>query len=247
MALADKLLQDRVAEIMERESFDYYSPRTGARFSKIDYLTARAIAGVTIAEAKLHNVPLAYAMGELRRESAFSPDAVNPNLQNPKVIWPTGAPGEQPPKGYREEMVSNGPGGDPDVAHRAFVRDDFAVTDWGIAQISGLNLDGMFSGDRERAKAAVLDPAFAVPYACRTYRALLDWAKERFPASDPFYIAALGYNKGRTGATSIIRRQRLPKESWMQFLKRAVAGHWHARAVMGFTRKFRDELGLQSP
>lgn len=127
----------------------------------------------------------------------------------------------------------------------------FATTDWGMAQISGRNLIAMFSGDEERAKAYAFNPEMAIPYACRNYRALLTWAKESFPQSDPFYVGSMAYNKGKTGATLILTRKTKPGlrgyETWFQLLKQILAGRKHAGSVMKLTRMFRDELSLQSP
>lgn len=107
--------------------------------------------------------------------------------------------------------------------------------DFGIAQLSGHNLIAMFSHlSQEEWIAQAESSAWAVDFMAKTYRTLLDWAKAKFPTSDPLYVATLAYNKGRTGATRIIHNT-AP-------LAVSTAGRRHANSVMKHYRTYQKAL-----
>lgn len=122
-----------------------------------------------------------------------------------------------------------------------------ATTDLGMAQISGRNLVAMFPDltDEERRTRA-FDEVWAAGWMAGAYRTLLTWAKDAFPGSDPFYVATLAYNKGRTGAALIVRRRPDPKvkgyETLARVLGKEIAGRRHAWSVMRNYARFRARL-----
>jgi len=202
----DAVLEIRLRGIMQRESRDWHSEKSGATLHKIGPETAARVASLLLAAARQHDVPLAYAMGAVCQESRFDPGAMNPN-------------------------------GFPGVVER---------TDWGLGQISGRNLVAMGVPPE-----TALSPEWSAPATCARLRDLLNWVKVRFQSSDPFYVAAMAYNRGRTGAEIILTRR--PRkgirgyETLLQVLAQEIKGRLHAGKVMVWTRKFRDELGLASP
>lgn len=109
--------------------------------------------------------------------------------------------------------------------------------DWGIGQLSGMGL--MAAGvDPSRA----MDYEWAIPQVARRVRTNLDWALRYGELHDVLFLAAMAYNKGRTGAEIIVtgkpRERVIGYETTIQVFKKRLAGRTHASGVMKFYRQF---------
>lgn len=130
----------------------------------------------------------------------------------------------------RFDPLAVNPNGNPGVLEN---------TDYGIGQISGRNLKAMFPNKSDREiEAIVFDPIWGLETAAKTYRGLIEWARVTFPGRDDLYIATMAYNRGRTGASRIIKGEATDEER--------VKGEKHAERVMSAYKGFVKELPLKT-
>lgn len=162
-------------------SVTWANAKSGSRLTKDTPAQAAAITDAMIFHADHFVLKLPFLMGAICAESDFCCEAWAENLLGAN---PTGS---------------------------------FGGTDWGPAQVNGLNLPnmpGMVGLSVTAMKAKAMDPAWAIPVVAQWYADLQTWAQdpetqakidytrsETIPqAKNPYWLAALGYNRGRTGA-----------------------------------------------
>lgn len=141
------------------------------------------------------------------------------------------------PVNYLAAYVQQESTGDPKAEFRNAVqweaaKDDiarFASTDHGLVQISGKNLILLYPNEATaQLTAKALDIKFAVDYLARATAENIEWAKQidfttvkdidpdNLPkARNPYWLAALAYNRGRPGALAALINPRASRHADM--------------------------------
>ncbi len=102
-------------------------------------------------------------------------------------------------------------------------RGNWLDSDWGIAQINGRTLATLGRTTRD-----AMNPVWSLDFMAKEYRSLLDVAKKEFSQYDPFKVATLAYNRGRTGAREILNKN-----------NKHVQKDWHTAQVMSLFNSYK--------
>jgi hypothetical protein len=164
----------KLHEIILARNSPFVNPERGAEIHKIGESTAKTVAALIQYFAPAYRLPVAFLSGCICQESSFDPCAFNKNL----------------------------------LEHAGV--ETFEGTDWGLCQLSGKYLPDCGTGATDQAGyiSVANEPAWAIEFMAKTMQGHYEWAYgitskppvKQMVRLDPFFLATLAYNRGRTGA-----------------------------------------------